>query len=98
MAARSRVPVVGTLGPLYLFRKIVAIKLYLLLNQSQKADLKKEGPPEIDPLALRERRQQTTMIAAASKIKKIPTAKTTIMTTKKINCFSLIINGICKFT
>lgn len=45
-------------------------------------NLKKEGPPEIDPLARRERKQQTTIMAAINKIKKMPTAKTTIITTK----------------
>ena len=43
--------------------------------------LRKEGPPVMEPLARRERKQQTTIMAVTRRMTKMPTARTTIITT-----------------
>ena len=54
-----------------------------ILQSSHRVDhhLRKEGPPEMEPLALLERRQQTTTMAVTRRIRKMLTANTTIITT-----------------
>jgi len=82
MAVRSRVPVTGTLGPLYLIKENLLSDLNVSVGQL--AYLKNDGPVVMAPLARLERRQQMTMMAVMSSSKKMPTVKTAIMTTFKL--------------
>ena len=59
----------------------VDMKTQFLRHRKKYIYRRKEGPPEMDPLARLERRQQTTTMAVISRIRKMPTANTTIITT-----------------